>query len=99
MTYSQIGYSKNMKLLKAETLAGSTYIINPINRTWKRQSRSDQSGEIRTEFGQYEGLSLDLGESLILRCLPLTEGAQYRLITTSIVTFVQEYESDIDLSC
>jgi hypothetical protein len=87
-----------MKLLKAETLMGSVYIINPVSKTWKRTSKSEKSGEIRTEFGQYEGLSLDLGESLILRCLPPIRGTQFRLITTSIVTFVQEYESDIDLS-
>jgi hypothetical protein len=82
-----------VKLLRVETQMKSVYVIDPVAKTWKRTFKSETSGPTRTEDGAYNGLRLELGEAMLLVCDPITEGSLARLITTSMVTDIHEYEA------
>lgn len=82
------------KRLRVETHSRSIYVIDPVNKTWERTFKSPNSGDTRTESGTYEGLSLDRGQPMLLVCPPLNEGGLTRLISTSFVIEINEYEVD-----
>lgn len=73
------------------TETGSQYRINEVEKTWKRLSRTEESGSLRTEEGTYLHLMpnpVRPGEPMLLTMNPLTEDAAIRVIITSTVVAV-----------
>jgi hypothetical protein len=80
------------KRLRVETHSRSIYIIDPVAKTWERTYKSPDSGDTRTESGQYNGLRLELGEAMLLICDPYIADGPTRLISTSFVIAINEFE-------
>lgn len=78
-----------------ETLAGSTYVLDIENKSWKRIRKAEASGVLRTEDGVFENdPKYDftiIGDRLTLVCPPIVEGTTKRLISTSPVTNIFQY--------
>jgi len=75
--------------VKTET--GSVYLLNRSRMSWRRASSSKYP--IRTDNGSLlEWPSIEVGKPLILIGPPLTEGADVRVISTSLITEIKEVE-------
>jgi hypothetical protein len=84
-------------LVKVMTVSGSVYILNSDEMTWRRQRAIPDlpsSNPMRTADGTLNKWpDLRIGESMVLICPPIVEGAAGRAIITSPVA-----EVELDLS-
>lgn len=68
------------------TKTGSLYAVDQEARTWYRLEHTEKSGTIRTSGGVYKQISdMVIGRPLRILAEPLTPGASFRLIQTSLV--------------
>jgi len=73
------------------TQSGSIYHIGLLSKTWTRLSKSDESGLLRIEEGEFEEIGpVKIGMPLRMFCKPYNEYAQGRIIQTSHVTKIEE---------
>ena len=94
-------------MIVVNTENGSRYLIDTKNKTWKRvvAGKLESDNPLRTKFGTYITIDIELGYSMNIVCPPITEGTSFRLISTSpIVGFgylgtVSSSELDNDKDC
>jgi len=73
------------------TATGSRYLIDYDNQTWERYKTGDESGELRSDGGQFIDISpLEIGKSLAMMCPPYHEKADGRAIITSAVLSIED---------
>lgn len=72
-------------MIIVNTESGSRYQIDTKNKTWARvlAGKLESGNPLRTKFGTYTNIDIELGHRMVITCPPVTEGTSFRLITTS----------------
>ena len=78
-----------------QTETGSVYELDYSNKTWKRLSRTEMSGFIRTDGGEFYGdIDITVGHRAFIFGPPIVDGAEGRIVATSMVVLIEHEPYD-----
>lgn len=94
-------------MIVVNTENGSRYLIDTKSKTWKRvvAGKLESNNPLRTKFGMYTTIDIELGHPMNITCPPITEGTSFRLISTSPIVGIEypdvipSLELDNDKDC